>query len=745
MTKSTKILFFLIFFTNLIFNSSAEIVNDLKLNGNFRIKDETIKEKVGFVKKNYTEFDLNNIQKKIYETGFFKKVNISIEKNILIVKVVENPIVNFFLIEGENDKKFLEYIYDNIKLGPNKIFSESKLVDDFEKIKYIYRSEGYYNLEIDPKLSLLKDNSVNLVINLKKNSQSKIKKIFFIGEKVFKSSDLIDEISSLENGWFRFSSNTTLNESRVNYDKFLLKRFYLNQGYFDVQITSANISFNPDNTANITFSINAGSLYKINQINIVQDKKLLNDEDILRINEIARNELKLKRYSLQEILKIKEKIYKYLAINNYENIEFVINEIKNDALKAKDTIKVDILFKFKKKEIVNNIIIKGNSLTDESVIRNKIIFSEGDYYNDYKKDKSVDYLKSSGIFKSVSLKEVKKDNDTVDLLIDVVEQPTGSIYGGASVGTLESSVSFGITENNFLGQGKKLNSTVSLGTQKINYDITYLDDNYKSTNNALKIRAYILDSKYKNTGYESTNIGNEISSTYYPFEKIGFTVGGGIDLDDVKSASNSKLNGSYQTVKTFYGLSKDTRNKTFNPTEGSKYGFVQTIAIPGSDIQYLKNSIYNSSYFDVSKNYIVNFKAGASSINSLNNKDIKLSDRLYVPVSNLKGFQSRSIGPIDSGDFIGGNYSAYGNISSTFPNPLPESLNARTSIFLDAANVWGVDYDSSLDSDKIRSSYGVALDWFSPIGPMSFIFSNVLSKSSSDKEESFSFQIGSAF
>lgn len=741
--KKLKLSFlFLFYFFLLPASAFSEVLNSIKLKGNFRIKESTILEKIGFTKKNYSEIDLNNIQKKIYDTGFFKSVKLTVKNNILIIDVKENPIVNFFLIEGEKKEKFLEVLYENIHLATNKIFSESLLISDIEKIKSIYRSDGYYNIEVDPKISLLKNNEVNLIINIKKNNQSKINRIYFIGEKVFSSRDLLSQISSSESGWYKLSSNSILNEERINYDKFLLRKFYLNEGYYDVQITSANISFNSDNTANITFSINSGLNYKIDNIKLIEKTKFLNNNDLINLNAIISKNFKDKNYSLDKITKTKDNIYEYLSSSNYENSEVIINETKS---KEKQKINVNIELVNNNAEIVNNISVKGNSLTNEDVIRSNILFSEGDSFSKRKKEKSIDKLKDTGIFKNVSIQEVKNQNNTVDLNINVTEQPTGSIYGGISAGTMSSSINFGVTENNFLGKGKNLRSSVSLGTEKINYDITYADPDYNFTGNLLKVRGFVLNTDYKNSGYKSTNVGNEISTTYYPYEKLNITLGLGADYDDVSSATRERLNGNYVTYKLFYGLTADSRNRKLNTTEGSKTGFIQSLAVPGSDIQYLKNSIFNSSYYSLSKDYVLNFQAGASSINSINNKDIKLSDRLFVPARNLRGFESRSVGPLEKGDHIGGNYSFYTNLSSTFPNPLPDNYNAKTLIFLDAGNVWGVDYDSSLDSNKIRSSYGVGLDWFSPLGPISITYANALSKDTNDKEENFSFQIGSTF
>lgn len=738
-----RITFFLFLLFNFNSYSYSETIRDVKLIGNSRISLDTVKAKIEFVKnKDYSLQELNKLQKKIYETGFFKSVEIETKDNLLVITVKENPLIDFFYIDGENREKFKEALLDQLKLGPNKIFSDYALLEDIEKIKTIYKSSGYYNIEIKPEISLRKDNQINLVLNIKKNNQTKINRIFFIGEKYFKNSDLLNQVSSSEDGWYKLSNNTILNEERIFFDKSILKSFYLDEGFYDVQIVSSNIKFKNDNLADIIFSINAGDKYKFNKVIFKEKEKLLNEIDLKNLNKILNVDINKSYYSLKKIRKIKSQLQNYLTENNYSNINFSLNEKKFSDKKL-----IDIEFRFFKSDstIINNILVKGNSLTNENVIRRNLFFSEGDLYSEQKKDKSIDKLNATRIFKSVKIEKINIDNSKTDLIISVEEQPTGSIYGGVGVTSNEASINFGLTENNFLGDGNKLNTTLVLGTQTLTYDITYINPDYNYSDRLLKVRAYAIKTKYDNTGYESSKIGNELSTNYEIFQTINFTTGIGVDYDDVSSNTLPRLTGKYFTTKGFYGFSKDTRNRLFNTTEGYRAGFIQTLATPPSDITYLKNEIYNNFYYPLHKDYTLNSKMGLSSINSLNNKDIKLSDRLFLPQTYVRGFENKAIGPIENGDHVGGNYASYLNIATTFPNPLPEKLNATSIFFIDAGNVWGVDYDSSFDKNKIRTSIGVGLDWLSPLGPINFTLANPISKTDTDKAQKFSFQIGSTF
>ena len=212
--------------------------------GNKRISDQTIINIIDFKKnKKYNVEDLNNFQKKLYNTNYFSKVSLKIVKNTIQILVEENPIIDFFYINGVINKKREEFFYENLALGQNKIFSEALLKKDIENIKDNYQDAGFFDVEVNTNISKISGNALNVVINVDRKEKYKINRIFFIGNKKYKSSTLSDVISSTEDGWWKFlSSSSLVNKKRINFDKNLLKRFYLNNGFYDVQITSSDIN-----------------------------------------------------------------------------------------------------------------------------------------------------------------------------------------------------------------------------------------------------------------------------------------------------------------------------------------------------------------------------------------------------------------------------------------------------------------------------------------------------------------------
>ena len=730
---------------------SSTIFADEKLNyeilGNKRISDQTILSIIEFEKnKNYKIDDLNNFQKKLYNTNYFSKVSIKIDKNKINIVVEENPIIDFFYINGVVNNKREEFFYENLSLGQNKIFSEALLKKDIESIKANYQDAGFFDVSVDTSISKISGNALNVVINVQRKEKYKINRIYFIGNKKYKSSTLSDVISSSEKGWWKFlGSSSLVNKNRINFDKNLLKRFYLNSGFYDVQITSSDINFIGNNQADITFSINSGEKYVFSKYELLDEEKNLNEKNIKDLKKIISKKLQ-GTYSQKKLDDINKLLNEYLRNKKIEFVTF-FNKVKKTSNQ-----RLDIEFRFVKKprKYVNLINISGNTITEEKVIRRNLLFSEGDSFLDYKVSKSIDKIKSLRIFKDVKFKTENSGNEKVDLNISVEEQPTGSVSAGIGVGSSGSTVSSTIVEKNLLGKGITLDGNVSIGTEKVSGNIGLSLPDFMNTDNTFNYNIFAITTDFTNSGYESKKIGNGLSTQYNVYEDISLRTGFGIDLDTINTNDTASdlykaREGDYLTYKGFYSISNDKRNSKFQPSKGYRIGFGQGLALPGSDITYIENNLDAAVYHSISNDYILSLKSGLNTINSIGDEDIKLSDRKFLRQSKLRGFESYGVGPKDGSDHIGGNYAAYASLSSTIPNPIPDSWNAKSFIFFDAGNVWGVDFDESLDSNKIRSSAGVSLEWVSPLGPLSITLAENISKADGDLEEGFSFQIGSSF
>ena len=740
-----KIIFFLLTLTTFAF---AEI-KQVKILGNKRVSSNTIE---ALVDKKITQIDsifINNLTRKIYNTEFFSNVKINYENNILNISVEENPIINFFYINGITDSD-LDEINKIVSLKENSIFSVSKLKKDLEDVKDYFKSSGYYFTVVDPEVIKIEDNQVNLILNINKNDISKIKNIYFIGDKYFSSSQLLEIISSSEDSWWSFFSNSSLNEDRVENDKKLLKSFYKSKGFYDVQIESAFASLDKKNNFTLTYSINSGKKYKFGNIEIKTEPSILKDSNITDIKNISEKIIKDKIYSAPVIFTIEKKVNTYLEDEKYANIEIDIEEIK----KADD--KVDLIIKLNslKKTLIGKINIYGNSITEEKVVRDNLIISEGDILNTSKIKKSIDNLDSKNFFRKTDYKLSDSDlqKNSKDLNLYVKEQPTGSLSAGIGYGSNGGLLEGSINERNFLGKGIDLNFTGRLASEKISGIFSYIDPNFKNTEKELANYFYSESDDYSNAGYSSKRIGDRINTKYEIFEDIHFKPYAILQFDKLETNSNASSllrsrDGNFTTTLLGFNLLADFRNSKKLPTAGSLLFFDQSYATLISDIPTIQTSVGSTFYQElINEKFIGSAKLKLSNVTAFDNKNAKLSDRIFASSSDLRGFESRGVGPIDSGSHVGGNYLAVVNFKSTFPNPISDSLRPNSYLFYDIGNVWGADYSDVISSNsKLRTSTGVALDVVTPIGPLSFTYSIPLSKSSTDKEQRFLFNIGSSF
>jgi len=739
-----SIIIFFIVLTNVSF---AEI-KKINIVGNARVNSATIESLVDKKTSNIDSIYINNLTKKIYDTDFFADVKISFNQEVLTINVIENPIVNFFYINGIKDSD-LDQANKIITLKENSIFSSSKLKKDIEATREFLNASGYYQASIVPEVIKIDNNQINLIINIDKKEISKIKNIYFIGNKYFSNSQLMDVITSSEDGWWKFFSTSALSEQRIEYDKQLLKEFYKSKSFYDVQIESAFASVDKNNKFTLTYSINSGKKYKFGDYDLKFSGLVLKEEDIKEIKNISNKLLKNEFYSPLTINKINKQITDFLESRKYGNFEINLQ----DAKAADDKINIIVQINEGQKSLVNKINIQGNTITEEKVIRDNLIISEGDQLNSSKVKKSIDNVKSKQLFSKVDYKIEDSDKKNFkDLNLFVKEQPTGNISAGVGYGTNGGLFEASLNERNFLGQGINLNFTGRLSADVIRGELSYLDPNYINSNKELAASLFSEVDDYKNSGYQNKRAGTKFATKYEIYEDIFFRPNLGVQFDklEVTGEASSLLRsrqGDFVTTSFGYNFLFDQRDSKFTPTSGSIIYFDQNIATFLSDIPTVQTSVGATFYKELlNEKYIGSIKARLANVVAFNDKDVKLSDRIFSSASDLRGFEQRGVGPVDSGDHIGGNNLATLSLKSTFPNPIPENLRATTFLFLDMGNVWGADYSSSIsNSSKLRTSTGIALDLMSPIGPLSFTYSIPLSKASTDKEQNFLFNIGSSF
>ena len=738
------VIVFSFFFANISFSST---IDKITIIGNERITAETIKTFLPVkINDNINERELNNITKELYETNFFSNVSVSLINNELIIKLSENPIIQNVIYNGIKSESLKQFITSNVKLRSRSSYVELFLKEDIDGIIENLKLRGYYFAKIETQSELLDDNKLNLIYNIDLGDKAKIKKISFIGNKIFKDKKLKSIILSEESKFWKFiSSKKFLNEELVNFDKRLLKNFYLNNGYYNVKISSSFAKITDNNFFELIYNIDSGKKIFFNDLTL----ELPVDYDKNNFSKLEKTliELKDEPYSLNSIDKILNEIDLLALYEEYETIDVKVNE------KIKDN-RLDLNFQINEtdKILIQRINILGNNITRENVIRNQFEIDEGDFYNKILYNKTLNNIKSLNFFKNVN-GEISEDLISGDKIIDIVveEKSTGEIGASAGVGTSGNSIGVFVKENNYLGKGIGLQSSLDLAEDSIRGVFSINNPNFNDTDKSVytTLESSEID-KLKTSGYKTSRTGFSYGTRFEILDDFNFGIGNknyyqNIETDSTASSLQQKQKGDYWDSFLNLDFIYDKRNQKFKTSDGFKSAY--SVELPMiSDTNTLSNIYDYQFYTELFNDNITTMSFYAKTSNSISNDDIKLTERNFLPSRKLRGFKQGGIGPKDGSDFIGGNYASSINFSSTLPQILQENQNVDFLFFIDVGNVWGVDYSSSIsDSNIIRSSAGVGVDWFTPIGPLNFSLAQPINKADTDSTETFRFNLGTTF
>ena len=732
---------------NIINVSLSEIVEQIKVVGNERIPNETI---IAFssikINDNLNEDKINLSLKSLYESNFFENVSIKFVNNVLVIKVIENPIINNLDLKGVKAKRIRDLIFDNINLKPRASFNKIILRNDLNKIKDLTKELGYYFTKVEASQKNIDNNKVNITLKVNLGEKAKIKKITFIGDKIYKDSKLRSIIVSEEYKFWKFiSGKKYLNERMNQLDLRLLRNFYLNKGYYNVEINTSFAKMLNSNEFELVYNINANEKLFFNEISLeIPDE--FDKNNFSKLEKIFEKN-KGTPYSIIGIEEILNEIDTITLNEQYQSTRSIVSEeiVEN---------KINLIFKIDDTEklFVEKINILGNNVTNENVIRNQLLLDEGDPYNEILSAKSINNVKGLNFFKSVDTKVVDGTSPETKIInISVEEKPTGEISAGAGFGTSGGTVIFGVKENNYLGKGLSVNSNFTVNSESFKGVFSVRNPNYKNSDKSAFVSFEASETdRLKSSGYKMNKTGFNLGTKFEYFDDLFFGLSTSsylekIDTNSTASVRQKAQEGNY--FDTFLGLNfdYDKRNQKFQTSSG--YRSMYDLKLPIiSDTNTLTN-FYTYKYFtDLYENNISTFSIYMKSVNSITDDDVKLSERAFIPSSRLRGFESGKVGPKDGKDFVGGNFVTTMNFSSTLPFLFENSQNTDFIVFMDVANIWGVDYDSSIDdSNKIRSAIGIGVDYFTPVGPLNISLSEVLSKNDTDKTEGFRFNLGTTF
>ena len=724
----------------------SETLNKIEILGNDRISDETIKLFISTeINEKIDDEKLNNILKELYGTYFFSDIKLSFNNRILKINVKENPIIENITYDGVKNSRILEIIKNDSLIKERSSYNENKIKKEKIKIQNILKNLGYYNSSLEIQVNQSKDNLVGIAYDINLGKKSKIKKITFVGNKIFKDKKLRNVITSTEYKFWKFiSGRKFLNQNVVSLDERLLNNFYKNNGYYNVKINSSFAKLITDNNFELIFNIDPGSKIYFGKL----DLNIPSDFDENNFSSIRKlfKKTKGKPYSINTIDKILEEIDYITTQEQYKFIKANVSESLGE-----NTIDLKFNVEEGDKFYVNRINILGNTVTSENVIRNQLMVDEGDPYSEILVNKSINNIKSLNFFKTVNTNinnnEVNKTK-SIDILVE--EKPTGEIYAQAGAGTSGGSFGMGVKENNFLGNGIALDTNFELTSESFKGKFSITNPHFNNSNRSLFVSAEATENdNYQTFGYKTNKTGLSIGTNFEYLNDFYLGLANSnfyeeIQTNSTASAQQQAQEGNYWDSFIKIDMNYDKRNQKFQTSSGFRSYYSLDLPVI-SDTNTIKNYYNYSHYFDFFEKNFSSISIYLQTANSLNNKDIKLSERITIPSSRLRGFEAGRVGPRDGDDYVGGNYAYSINFASNVPQIFEDSQNLDFLVFADAADIWGVDYNSSIKGDGIRSSVGVALDWMSPVGPMNFTLAYPVTKKTGDKTESFRFNLGTTF
>ena len=695
--------------------------------------------------------------KALYATGFYTDVRLEVENDVLVVFVVERPSISLIDIVGAK-----EFTKDNLKDGLKQVgISESKIFDRSvldraeKEIKRQYTSRGFYSATVKTTVTPLERNRVSLAFNIEEGEVSKIIDINIIGASTFSESTLLKEFELSTRGWFSwFTKEDQYSKQKLSGDLEKLKSYYLNRGYLEFSIDSTQVSITPDKEKiYITITITEGPVYKLGEIKFSGD---------LKIPEAEMRALLLfkpgETFSRQKIVDSVKSISDRLANDGYSFAN--INPVP-DPDRSKQVASFTMFVDPGRRVYVRRINVQGNSRTRDEVVRRELRQLEAGWYSIDKINRSKERLERTGFFEDINVEtpSVPGTTDQVDLNVNVKERNTGSLQFGVGYSSADKlTLSASVSQANIFGSGNQLSFRVNSGTVSKVYEVSYLNPYWTADGISRGFDLYQrdLDTSSLNTGeYKSVSsgVGVRFGVPVTEFDSINFGLGferNNLTLDnfspprylDYVNIFGSRSN----TIRGSLGFGRDTRDSIYFPTRGYLLEAGAEVGLPGGDLKFYRMQTKAQWLQPIWGPIVLGANAEFGIANGYGGKSLPFFKNFYAGgVDSVRGFEQSSLGPRDAnGAYVGGNRRIVGNLELLFPMPgVKSDKSVRLSTFIDVGNVFAA--NEKLSFSDLRSSVGLAVSWFSPVGPLKFSLSKPLRQKPEDKVERFQFLLGRVF
>jgi len=701
--------------------------------------------------------------KTLARTGLFSDENISFIPSTgeLVVRVTENPIINRVVFEG-NSAEADDKLRDEISIHPRGIFTKAKVQEDVQRIVELYRRAGRIGVSVTPKIVELPQKRVDLIFEITEGKKTGITRINFLGNHAYSDDALRDVVVTKASYWYKFfASNDNYDPDRIEYDRQQLRKYYSDRGYYDFRVISSIAELQTNQRAfAVTYTIDEGEKYKVGRVRVTTDLKRLN-------GNILRQLLPIKEGQVYQADKIEQAVDALTFAAGAAGFAFVDIRPHQTPNRANHT--VDLTFDVREgpRVYVERIDIVGNTVTADKVIRRELRLAEGDAYNRVLVDRSKIGIKRLDFFKTVDITNTPGSApDKTVLQVKVLEQPTGQLSVGAGYSSLERlMLDFGVSQQNFRGQGQDVRFRAQIGQLSKNIDLAFTEPRFLDRDLRAGIDAFSTSYDYSNyAGFAEASNGASIHVTFPLNVNAVFSPRLVVKQDEVSADESSCQNGlisivicdqrgQFFTVAPGYAVTIDHRNDPQHATRGFTLTVQQDFAGVGGTVRYLKSNAIGAWYYGFTPGWVLKVQGDFGYIGGWGGDSIRINDRFFKGGDSFPGFQIAGIGPRDTeyNEALGGNVYGIGETQLSVPNHLPEQYGIRTALFMDVGTLGVLDKSVLRQSTYIRddlalrASAGLSVFWTSPLGPIRLDFAQVIKKESYDRTEAFRFSTQTQF
>ncbi len=731
---------------------TGDTIAAIKIEGTQRIEPSTVQSYLTLHTGDaFDQTQTDNSLKALFATGLFADVTLKRQGNDLVVNVVENPIINRISFEG-NHKIDTDKLQDEIQLRQRVVYTRTRVQEDVDRILEIYRRAGRYSARVEPKVILLDENRVDLVFEIDEGPRTPVARINFVGNKEFSGQDLRDVMQTKETAWYRFlSSNDTYDPDRLNYDKELLRRFYLAHGYADFRVVSAVAELTPTRDEFfITVTVEEGDRYKFGTVKIDPKLKGLDAGPLYDV-------VKTDAGDWYNATAVDDTVTALTNTVNQLNYPFVDVKPLTDKNHDKKVINVTYQIDEGQRKFVEHIDVVGNERTDDKVIRRELTVAEGDPYNASRVQQSEQKIKDLGFFEKAQVQSSPgSEPDKTDLKVNVAEQPSGEVSLGAGYSTVDGPlVDFRIKENNLLGEGKQATFSTTVSSLEQDFDLGYTEPYFLDRDLAAGVDLFKSDRNLTDEDdYDQDQTGVNFRLGYPLSDKLRQRLNYRLENNDITNVSSDasifiqQQEGTRVTSAVGQELTYDDRNSKVDPTKGYILSLDDEVAGLGGDADYLRTVLSGTLYVPLTEDLTFSTMAEAGDIFGIG-QGVNIADRFFLGGDTFPGFRIAGIGPRDytTQDALGGNEYYRGTSEIAFPLGLPQEYGIQGHLFTYYGALTKIDQTGPgiQDSAALRLSTGLGISWKSPFGPIRIDLADPILKQSYDKSQVFRFSFGTKF